>query len=131
MIDKVFSVPIYQDIVLNKTVIDQEISQAIDNSEFANLWQSDNDTANTTFIPGKQVNVLALHQMKATAIEIVKNANIYLEGTGQPYKKNSVKIDQSWLNTFEDNQLIGLHEHGYQPNTSSQTFGCQWLKRNR
>jgi uncharacterized protein (TIGR02466 family) len=122
VIDKVFSVPVYQDLVSNKSAIDQEIALALTNSEFANVWQPDNDTANTTFIPGKQANILAKHQLKATVIEIVRHANAYLEGTGQPYKKNSVKIDQSWLNTFEDNQLIGLHEHGYQPNTISGVY---------
>lgn len=125
MIDKVFSVPLYQELVSNKSAIDQEISQALTNSEFANVWQPDNDTANTTFVPGKQTNILAYHQMKATVIEIVRHANNFLKETKQPYKQNSVKVDQSWINTFEKNQLIGFHEHGYQPNTIS---GCYYHK---
>jgi len=122
MIDKIFSVPIYQDLISNKSTVDQELELALSASEFANLWQPDNDTANTTFIPGKQINILAKHQLKATVIEIIRNANIYLKETGQPYRNNSVKIEQSWLNTFDNNQLIGLHEHGYQPNTISGVY---------
>lgn len=122
MINNIFSVPIYQEMLLNKEQISNEIDTVIKDCDFKNEWQPDNDTALTTFIPGKSINIILSRQMKLMGMAILSNVDKLLEETNQPYKKRSLRIDQSWINRFDNEQLIGMHEHGYQPNTVSGVY---------
>jgi len=122
MIENVFAIPIYTTKVKDFVGISAEVNNAIEHSKFANEWQPDNDTAKTTFIPQQETNVLRKFSMEKLANEIFDNAEIYLNETKQPIKQNTVSIEQSWINIFEESQHIGTHEHGYQPNTLSGVY---------
>lgn len=122
MINNIFSVPVYHELLTNKDAIALEIESVIKNCKLQNDWQPDNDTALTTFVPGKETNIVLSRRMQSIGMAILSNVDRFLEETKQPYKKRTLKIDQSWINTFDQEQLIGLHEHGYQPNTVSGVY---------
>lgn len=125
MIGNFFSTPIYMGHFSDRELFDIEIEQAISRATFANEWQPDNDTANTTFNYKTSTNIIEEFAMNNLNSGIISHAHEYLNGLGHPYLQGSVKIFTSWLNIFEKNQVIGLHEHGYQPNTFS---GCYYHK---
>lgn len=124
MIGNFFSTPIYMGEISN-SIVENEISQVINRVTFGNDWQPDNDTANTTFNPQGSTDVINEFDMKELNSHIIQHATNYMNEIGHPYKKGSLNVFTSWLNTFDKDQVIGLHEHGYQPNTFS---GCYYHK---
>lgn len=120
MIHNFFSTPIYIDNVFDNAV-DVELSSVIPKLKFKNDWQPDNDTALTTFVPNEQINVLEDFNLDTTKELIFKYVNKYLKDAQQPVT-DELYIQSSWLNTFDKDQNIGLHEHGYQPNTVSGVY---------
>jgi uncharacterized protein (TIGR02466 family) len=125
MIGNFFSTPIYMGSILDRRLIDSEINQAVDKATFANKWQPDNDTATTTFDPQGSTDIINDFDMKELESHIVNHAKLYMKEIEHPYKEESLNIFTSWLNIFDKEQVIGLHEHGYQPNTFS---GCYYHK---
>lgn len=125
MIENIFSIPIYKALVNNFNSVQDEISTVIKHAVFNNTWQPDNDTAHTTFDPIGSTNIISSYNMFNIGDSILNHANHYLRESKQQYVKESISIDQSWINTFKTEHLIGLHEHGYQPNTIS---GCYYYK---
>lgn len=123
MIGNFFCTPIYKETFVNKDLISAEINKALSVASFANDWQPDNDTANTTFKPNESTNVIKELDMNLVEAEILKHSYNYLEKIEYSIVNGSLNIFTSWLNTFDRDQLIGLHEHGYQPNTFS---GCYY-----
>ena len=77
MIHNFFSTPMYIDNVFDNAV-DAELSSVIPKLKFKNDWQSDNDTALTTFIPNEQTNVLEDFNLNTTKELIFKYVNKYL-----------------------------------------------------
>jgi len=124
MIRNIFSTPIYGSSVKDEKIYN-EIENVIQSAEFENLWQPDNDTASTTFIPEKETNIIQTYDMQNIGAFILYSADKYLQQTKQKYVQESLSIEQSWINIFKNNQLIGTHEHGYQPNMLS---GCYYHK---
>lgn len=125
MIGNFFSTPMYMGEIVDREAIDNEINQAISCTPFKNNWQPDNDTANTTFNPQGSTNIIDELNMKELDRHIINHAINYMNEIGQTYQKDSINVFASWMNTFETDQVIGLHEHGYQPNTFS---GCYYHK---
>lgn len=125
MIGNFFSTPIYMGSIEHRSRVDVEINSAMSSAKFANEWQPDNDTANTTFNPQTSTDIINEFNMQELGSHIINHADKYLREIGHPYKEGSLSVFTSWLNTFEKNQVIGLHEHGYQPNTFS---GCYYHK---
>lgn len=123
MIGNFFSTPIYMNNVSDRTLVDKEINQALSQAKLGNDWQPDNDTANTTFNPRGSTDIIRDFGMTELGSQILSHADLYLREINHPYKVGSLDIFTSWLNTFEKDQVIGLHEHGYQPNTFS---GCYY-----
>lgn len=121
MIHNVFSVPIYHSVV-DSNLLSNEIENVISRAEFRNDWQPDNDTAHTTFVPNKETNIIKRFSMNNIGSCVLAHANQYLKETKQPYVDKSLSIEQSWINIFKDQDLIGIHEHGYQPNTLSGVY---------
>lgn len=120
MIENYFSVPIYFDnLKQTRFKFEKEIDDFIANYRIENKWQPDNDTASTSFVPGQENNFLNTSQLKNLILEHAKK---YLKDTGQDYIEKSIKIENSWINIFEKTQLIGYHDHGYQPNTISGVY---------
>lgn len=122
MINHFFSVPIYIVAPPVDAAILSEINAAMTTASFKNDWQPGNDTANTTFSVGTDTNIVRTYQMNNIAKLIQSHATEYLKQTKQPYVENSIRIIESWMNTFDDNQQIGWHGHGYQPNTISGVY---------
>ncbi len=120
MIHNFFSTPIYIDNVFD-TAVESELSLVMPKLKFKNDWQPDNDTALTTFIPDEQINVLENFNLDTTKELIFKHVNKYLNDAQQPVT-DELHIQSSWLNTFDKDQNIGLHEHGYQPNVVSGVY---------
>ena len=89
----------------------------------SNQWQPDNDTAKTTFNPGVSENIIAEYNLNNIGNEIIDHAETYISSVGQEIIHDSIGISSSWINTFDHDQLIGFHEHGYQPN---QISGCYY-----
>lgn len=125
MIGNFFSTPIYMESVLGHSKVDDEINSTMSLAKFANEWQPDNDTANTTFNPNGSTDIITDFNMNELQSHIIFHAGKYMEEIGHPYKEGSLSVFGSWLNTFEKDQVIGLHEHGYQPNMFS---GCYYHK---
>lgn len=125
MIGNFFSTPIYRGNVPHHSNITNEFNSVMSLATFANEWQPDNDTANTTFNPNGSTDIIQDCSMKEIESHILHHAHIYMREIEHPYKANSLRILGSWLNTFDKDQVIGLHEHGYQPNTFS---GCYYYK---
>jgi uncharacterized protein (TIGR02466 family) len=125
MIGNFFGTPIYMGEISNRNSVDKEISQVISKVTFANDWQPDNDTANTTFNPNGSTDVINEYNLSDLNSHLVSHATSYMKELDHPYKQGSISIFTSWLNTFDKDQVIGLHEHGYQPNTFS---GCYYHK---
>jgi uncharacterized protein (TIGR02466 family) len=123
MIGDFFSTPIYMGEIADRTVVNNEINSIMPKAKFANEWQPDNDTANTTFNPSSSTDIISDFNMKEINSNIINHAAIYLKEIGHPYKEGSLMTIGSWANTFEKDQVIGLHEHGYQPNIFS---GCYY-----
>jgi|TARA_X000000950_G_scaffold88078_1_gene110923 uncharacterized protein (TIGR02466 family) len=122
MIGNFFSTPIYMGNIENRGDVDKELSDATDRAIFKNDWQPDNDTANTTFNPQGSTDIIREFNMQKIRSHIIDHANKYLKEIDYSYKQDSLQILGSWLNTFEKDQVIGLHEHGYQPNTFSGSY---------
>lgn len=120
MIHNFFSTPIYIDADQDNTV-ESELSSIIPRLEFKNDWQPHNDTANTTFIPNKQTNIIEDYKLLNTKKLILKHVKKYLNDAQQSIE-DEYQIVESWLNIFEKDNNIGLHEHGYQPNTVSGVY---------
>ena len=123
MIGDFFSTPIYMGEIADRTVVNNEINSIMPKAKFANEWQPDNDTANTTFNPSSSTDIINEFNMEDVNSNIIIHADKYLKEIGHPYKHGSLVTFTSWLNTFDKDQVIGLHEHGYQPNTFS---GCYY-----
>lgn len=120
MIENYFSVPIYfNNLKGDRIKFEKEIDDYINQHRLQNKWQPDNDTALTSFVPGQENNFLKNSYLKHL---IYDHAERYLDEADQKYIKESLKIDNSWLNIFEKGQLIGYHDHGYQPNTISGVY---------
>jgi uncharacterized protein (TIGR02466 family) len=124
MIKDLFSTPVYVSKIQNEKV-DYEIKSILLKDIFSNNWQPDNDTAKTTFNPGISENIIAEYQLNAVADEILDHAEAYIKSVGQEIIEHSAGISSSWINTFDKDQLIGFHEHGYQPN---QISGCYYYQ---
>jgi len=125
MIGNFFSTPIYMGNIEEHSKVDVEINSAMSLAKFANEWQPDNDTANTTFNPNGSTDIVNDFNMNELRSHIILHASKYMEEIGHSYKEDSLSVFGSWLNTFEKDQVIGLHEHGYQPNVFS---GCYYHK---
>lgn len=122
MIENHFQIPLYFENILNRGSIFAEIESAINSSVFDNQWQPNNDTANTTFIPGKEINIIETKSMTLTKSMILAHTEAFLKQTSQPYIPGSVQIDQSWINKFDESDLIGIHDHGYAFNLISGVY---------
>ena len=122
MIGNFFSTPIYMGNVHDRTEIDIELDNATNKAVFKNDWQPDNDTANTTFNPQTSTDIINEFKMDNIKTKIIEHSKNYLTEIGYSYNTSSLDIYGSWLNTFEKDQVIGLHEHGYQPNTFSGSY---------
>jgi len=125
MIENFFSTPIYMGKIETSDSIDREFIHAMSHAVFKNDWQPDNDTANTTFSHENSTDIIKEFDMKIIETKIINHAGKYLDQLTYPYKKTSTYILGSWLNTFTKDQVIGLHEHGYQPNMFS---GCYYYR---
>lgn len=125
MLNHFFSIPIYIEAPPLDQNIASEIDRVIDVCTIKNNWQPDNDTANTTFSQTGEINIVKTYQMYNVSKFIMFYATEYLKTTDQPYKENSIRVVESWINTFDNDQVIGWHGHGYQPNTIS---GCYYHK---
>lgn len=125
MLNHFFSIPIYIEAPAMDAHISHEIETAIATSTIKNDWQPTNDTANTTFSSSGDINIVKSHQMHNMARFIMQHAGNYLNQTKQSFNDKSIRIVESWINTFDNNQVIGWHGHGYQPNTIS---GCYYHK---
>jgi uncharacterized protein (TIGR02466 family) len=134
MLNYYFPVPIYIEAPLVERSMFTEIDNALSNSVFKNDWQPDNDSAKTTFSKNGETNIIKKLQMKEFESFILEHATAYLNSTEQPINKDTLIISESWANTFEKEEVIGWHNHGYQPNTISGVFyhkapvGCGRLK---
>jgi uncharacterized protein (TIGR02466 family) len=120
MIENFFATPIYIE-TIKSLEIDKEISSVVDSAFFSNNWQPDNDTAETTFNENV-MNIIDINNMKITNQLLTEHIHKYLEQVNQNYIHNSININSSWLNKFNNEQLIGFHEHGYQPNVISGVY---------
>ena len=125
MLNHFFCIPIYIEVPLKNLALTNEIDSAINSIEFKNAWQPDNDTAVTTFSQSGETNIIEHFNMQHMKQFVLHHANNYLTQTKQPYDLSSVKIVESWINKFTEEQQIGWHGHGYQPNTIS---GCYYHK---
>lgn len=121
MIENFFATPIYIDTVTDTFLLDKEIESVIPNVRFANDWQPDNDTAETTF-SSQTPDIISMFGMDITKQTIKEHVSNYLAQVKQEYKPNSIDINSSWINKFNNEQLIGFHEHGYQPNVISGVY---------
>jgi uncharacterized protein (TIGR02466 family) len=121
MIENFFSTPIYIHTVEDTDLLDIEIDNVVSSAIFKNDWQPDNDTAETTF-SNDMMNIIPTFDMKVTNDVIKQHVKNYLEQTGQRYQTDSINVNSSWLNKFSTEQLIGFHEHGYQPNVVSGVY---------
>lgn len=125
MIGNFFSTPIYMGKITDRNSINKEITEAVSTVTFGNVWQPDNDTANTTFDPLGSTDIINECKMMNLNSHLISHATNYMKELDHPYKPGSLNVFTSWLNTFNKDQVIGLHEHGYQPNTFS---GCYYHK---
>tara|TARA_A100001388_G_scaffold183251_1_gene137406 strand:- start:2720 stop:3346 length:627 start_codon:yes stop_codon:yes gene_type:complete len=121
-INDIFSVPIYQSPFGHVEIIREEINKAIEQSDFKNEWQPDNDTATTTYVPNKETNVIEKFDMSIFKKGLMYHCYEYLKQTQQPFVDNTLQVDASWINIFSTKELIGYHEHGYQPNMISGVY---------
>lgn len=121
MIENFFATPIYIQTLTDHSYIENEIESVIPNVKFANDWQPDNDTAETTF-SHESPNIISACNMHITQQLLVQHIENYLQQVGQIYVPGSVEINSSWLNKFSKEQIIGFHEHGYQPNVISGVY---------
>lgn len=121
MIENFFATPIYIDTVTDTFQLDKEIESVIPNVRFANDWQPDNDTAETTF-SSQTPDIISMFGMDITKLTIKEHVSNYLAQVKQEYAPNSIDINSSWINKFNNEQLIGFHEHGYQPNVISGVY---------
>lgn len=120
MIENYFSTPIYFDsLATERHLFETAIEDLLNLDQIENQWQPDNDTASTSFFPGKTNNFI-----KNTELEVLvtKHTEFYLGKTNQDYIKDSINLDSSWANIFNKGQLIGYHDHGYQPNVISGVY---------
>ena len=121
MIENFFSTPIYIDTIADTFLLDKEIESVVSKVRFANDWQPDNDTAETTFSQ-QTPDVISMFDMDVTTQIIKTHVSKYLKQVGQAFVPDSVEINSSWLNKFGKEQVIGFHEHGYQPNVISGVY---------
>ena len=121
MIENFFATPIYIHTLNDYSQIENEIDSVIPKARFANDWQPDNDTAETTFSQTNP-NIISAFNMQTTKKVLVKHVESYLQQVGQIYTPESIEINSSWLNKFSREQVIGFHEHGYQPNVISGVY---------
>ena len=134
MLNHFFPVPVYINVPLTERSMSTEIDIALQQCEFKNDWQPDNDSASTTFSTTGETNIIKRFQMQEFEKFIIDHANRYLLETQQPFDDQSITVSESWANTFNADQLIGWHGHGYQPNTISGCYyyrapvGCSQLK---
>jgi uncharacterized protein (TIGR02466 family) len=120
MIENYFSTPIYFDsLATERSLFETAIENLLNLYQVKNQWQPDNDTAATSFVPGETNNFI-----KNTKLEdlVIKHIGFYLDKTDQDYTKGSINLDSSWINIFREGQLIGYHDHGYQPNVISGVY---------
>lgn len=121
MIENYFSVPMYFTDCQSQE-IRHELQTVVDDLKFENFWQRDNDTAKTTFKSQVETNIIKSKNLFKTEKFIVHEAEKYLNSTKNFVEENSVSIENSWMNLFNENDSIGWHDHGYQPNTCSGVF---------
>ena len=124
MIEDYFSTPIYVE-KLDTLLISRELDFAVQNSVFRNDWQPDNDTASTTFSPDSSTNIVFEQNLINFNNVVLHHAHNFLNQAGQQHVAGEICINSSWLNIVEHEQVIGFHEHGYQPNMFS---GCYYHK---
>lgn len=125
MLNHFFCVPIYIDAPAVNNDISNEIDSVMAQFNIKNEWQPDNDTASTTFSRSGETNIIDHYNMSNMRNFVFSHVSSFLKQTNQPYIEHSVKIVESWINTFNEDQSIGWHGHGYQPNTIS---GCYYHK---
>ena len=126
MIENFFSTPIYIHTITDTLLLDNEIESVLPKVQFANDWQPDNDTAETTF-SNQTPDIISVLGMNVTKQVIKKHMSNYLAQVGQTYVPNSIEINSSWINKFAKEQVIGFHEHGYQPNVISGVYYHRYI----
>jgi len=121
MIENYFSTPLYF-ADAGPTEVTEEILSIIGVLELENYWQRDNDTAKTSYKSDIETNIIKNKNLSVTENFIKSETQKYLYQTNNFIIDESIRIESSWINLFDQNDFIGWHDHGYQPNTCSGVF---------